>query len=96
MASDSPFDLLEVVNNNIYLNYMSKHVLLKNTNLVISYNYEEKILEKHMKTSDPTDIEILKELNPFVIFKMKALELTIKSWVENDDKQCRKGYGTML
>jgi len=74
IASDSPFDLAEVLKANSYLDYMGNHVICQKSNLTISLNYEEKALEIHLKSSDTNHIKFfLDEFNPFA--KQKFIDL---------------------
>lgn len=77
ISSDEPFDLLEVMEKNIYLKYIGKEVLLKSPHLAVSYNYYENALQRHIVTADPADIELLKTFNPFVLFKSRFINSSI-------------------
>lgn len=65
LASNQPFELENIINKNLYLNYMGNNVIKVKSNLIISYNYYEPYLNRHLMTANAADNALLQEMNPF-------------------------------
>ena len=67
-GSNQPFDLLETMSKNSYLNYMGNNVIKNKSNLQLSYNFEEKSIRKHIKSTEKEHLEFISKTNPFGLY----------------------------
>lgn len=89
IASDTPFDLLELLQRHPYLQHMGE-VIRRKSNLEIAYHFREAAINRHIDSSNPDDLALLEIMNPFARNKCITINAIMSSLTEEQDEKSKE------